>query len=61
MTHAFGHIHPMCGIFNTPDTLFVNSALQGQGYDLINSQFIQDSATVSGRRSASGDPIGLSD
>ena len=36
MIHVFGHVHGAYGTFNTPDTLFVNAALPGQGYDLSN-------------------------
>jgi Icc-related predicted phosphoesterase len=34
--HVFGHVHGGYGTFNTPDTLFVNAALPGQGFDLSN-------------------------
>ena len=36
MLHIFGHAHGGYGTFNTPDTLFVNAALPGEGYDLTN-------------------------
>lgn len=36
MLHVFGHVHGGYGTFSTPDTLFVNAALPGQGYDLSN-------------------------
>jgi Icc-related predicted phosphoesterase len=36
MMHVFGHVHGGHGTFSTPDTLFVNAALPGQGYDLSN-------------------------
>ena len=34
MLHVFGHSHAGYGSFSTPDTLFVNAALPGNGYDL---------------------------
>lgn len=34
--HIFGHVHAGYGTFSTPDTLFVNAALPGNGYDLGN-------------------------
>ena len=36
MIHVFGHVHGGYGTLSTPDTLFVNAALPGQGYDLSN-------------------------
>jgi Icc-related predicted phosphoesterase len=36
MLHIFGHAHGGYGTFNTPDTLFVNAALPGEGYELNN-------------------------
>lgn len=36
MMHVFGHVHGGYGTFNTPETLFVNAALPGRGYDLSN-------------------------
>jgi Icc-related predicted phosphoesterase len=36
MLHIFGHIHGCYGTLNTPDTLFVNAALPGHGYELSN-------------------------
>jgi Icc-related predicted phosphoesterase len=36
MLHVFGHVHAGYGTFSTPDTLFVNAALPGNGYDLGN-------------------------
>ena len=34
--HVFGHVHGGYGTFNTQDTLFVNAALPGHGFDLSN-------------------------
>lgn len=34
--HVFGHVHGGYGTFSTQDTLFVNAALPGHGYDLSN-------------------------
>jgi Icc-related predicted phosphoesterase len=36
MLHVFGHVHAGYGTFKSPDTLFVNAALPGNGYDLSN-------------------------
>jgi Icc-related predicted phosphoesterase len=36
MMHVFGHVHGGYGTFSTPNTLFVNAALPGKGYDLSN-------------------------
>ena len=36
MLHIFGHVHAGYGSFSTPDTLFVNAALPGNGFDLSN-------------------------
>lgn len=36
MIHVFGHVHGEYGTYTTPDTLFVNAALPGNGYDLSN-------------------------
>jgi Icc-related predicted phosphoesterase len=36
MLHIFVHVHAGYGIFQTPDTLYVNAALPGNGYDLSN-------------------------
>jgi Icc-related predicted phosphoesterase len=36
MLHIFEHVHAGYGTFSTPDTLFVNAALSGNGYDLSN-------------------------
>jgi Icc-related predicted phosphoesterase len=36
MLHIFGHVHGGYGTFSTRDTLFVNAALPGTGYDLSN-------------------------
>ena len=36
MIHIFGHAHGGYGTFNTPDTLFVNAALPGEGYGMRN-------------------------
>src|ERR1035437_4285026 len=34
--HVFGHVHAGYGALNTPNTLFVNAALPGAGFDLSN-------------------------
>jgi Icc-related predicted phosphoesterase len=36
LIHVFGHVHGGYGTFSTADTLFVNAALPGHGYDLRN-------------------------
>lgn len=36
MMHVFGHVHGGYGTLRTPETLFVNAALPGRGYDLSN-------------------------
>lgn len=36
MLHVFGHAHAGYGTFNTPETLFINAALLGRGFDLSN-------------------------
>lgn len=36
MIHVFGHVHGGYGTFSSSDTLFVNAALPGHGYDLSN-------------------------
>ena len=36
MMHVFGHVHGGYGTFTTPETLFVNAALPGQGFGMSN-------------------------
>ena len=36
MLHIFGHAHGGYGLINMSETLFVNAALPGEGYDLSN-------------------------
>ncbi len=36
MLHVFGHAHAGYGTLNTRDTLFINAALPGRGFDLSN-------------------------
>jgi Icc-related predicted phosphoesterase len=36
MLHVFGHVHGAYGTLSTPDTLFVNAPLPGQGFRLSN-------------------------
>jgi Icc-related predicted phosphoesterase len=40
MLHVFGHVHGSYGTYSTRDTLFVNAALPGQGYDLSNAPHV---------------------
>ena len=37
MLHVFGHAHAGYGMLSTLDTLFVNAALPGKGFDLSNT------------------------
>jgi Icc-related predicted phosphoesterase len=36
MIHVFGHVHAAYGTFSTPETLFLNAALPGQGFEMSN-------------------------